>query len=82
MLTIGVHRKVTVNFMVEALNFIQNQSGVVPPRVAIENERTDEIAMGDVINRVKLIHRAFENKGKRNAQTLKGDKISFMSEIL
>ena len=25
MLTIGVHRKVTVNFMVEALNFIQNQ---------------------------------------------------------
>lgn len=61
---------------------------MVPPRVAIENERTDEIAMLDVIQRVRLIHRAFENKGKRmvgggagvagTSQNLKGDKISFM----
>ena len=87
MLTIGVHRRVTVNYMVEALNFIQNQAGVIPPRVAIENERTDEIAMADVIHRVRLIHKAFESKGKKaitngNAPNIKGDKISFMSEIL
>ena len=56
---------------------------MVPPRVAIENERTDEISMAEVIQRVRLIHRAFENKGKKlassgNAPNLKGDKISFM----
>ncbi len=55
--------------------------------MAIENERTDEIAMADVIHRVRLIHKAFENKGKKaitngNAPNIKGDKISFMSEIL
>lgn len=56
----------------------------MPTRVAIEEERTDEIAMGDVIGRVRLIHRAFEHKGKKAAQlngnpnNLKGDKISFM----
>ena len=48
--------------------------------------------MADVIQRVRLIHKAFENKGKKaNAgfagaggtqPNLKGDKISFMSEIL
>lgn len=55
----------------------------MPQRVAIKDERTDEIAMADVIQRVRLIHRAFENKGKKavlsgNAPNLKGDKISFM----
>jgi hypothetical protein len=68
MLTIGVHRKVTVNFMVEALNFIQNQAGVVPPRVILEGERTDEISMAEVIQRVKLIQKAFENRGKKVMQ--------------
>jgi hypothetical protein len=60
---------------------------VVPPRVTIEGERTDEIAMADVIQRVRLIHKAFDAKGKKantqgNAPNIKGDKISFMSEIL
>ena len=60
--------------------------------MTIEGERTDEISMADVIQRVRLIHKAFENKGKKaNAgfagaggtqPNLKGDKISFMSEIL
>lgn len=58
---------------------------MIPPRVPIENERTDEIAMADVIHRVRLIHKAFESKGKKASgmqPNLKGDKISFMSEIL
>jgi hypothetical protein len=47
--------------------------------------------MADVIQRVRLIHKAFENKGKKavgsiaaggTQPNLKGDKISFMSEIL
>lgn len=66
----------------------------MPPRVAIEGERIDEISMVDVIQRVRLIHRAFENKGKKpgvatggagmggTQPNLRGDKISFMSEIL
>jgi hypothetical protein len=57
---------------------------VVPPRVILEGERTDEIAMAEVIQRVKLIQKAFENRGKKATQgggaagALKGDKISFM----
>ena len=46
--------------------------------------------MAEVIQRVRLIHKAFENKGKKTGAiaaggtqpNLKGDKISFMSEIL
>ena len=38
---------------------------MVPPRVTIEGERTDEIAMADVIQRVRLIHKAFDAKGKK-----------------
>jgi hypothetical protein len=50
--------------------------------------------MAEVIQRVKLIQKAFENRGKKTNQqpaggatggvggNLKGDKISFMSEIL
>jgi len=79
MLTIGVHRKVGVNFMVDALNFIQNQAGVIPAKAQLDDVRLDEIAISDVIQRVRLIHRAFEKKNKKN---LKGDKISFLSEII
>jgi hypothetical protein len=30
MLTIGLHRKIAVNYMIDALNFVQNQAGVIP----------------------------------------------------
>ena len=45
MLTIGVHRKATVKFMMDALNFIQNQAGTLPKKAFIspgsvpENQR-------------------------------------------
>ena len=67
---------------------------MVPPRVILDGERTDEISMAEVIQRVKLIQKAFDNRGKKTNQqpaggatggvggNLKGDKISFMSEIL
>ena len=65
MLTIGVQRGVTVAYMLEALNFIQNQAGTVPPKVAIENQRCDEINMLDVGNRVRLLARTYEGKGRK-----------------
>jgi hypothetical protein len=65
MLTIGIQRSVTVGYMVEALNFIQNQAGAVPPKVAIENERSDEIGLMDVIGRVRLLSRIYESKGRK-----------------
>jgi hypothetical protein len=37
MLTIGVHRKVAVNFMIDALNFIQNQAGAIPLKSHLED---------------------------------------------
>lgn len=45
----------------------------------MDDVRVDEIAIGDVIQRVRLINRAFEKKTKKN---IKGEKISFMSEII
>lgn len=33
MLTIGVHRRAVSKFMMDALNFIQNQAGVLPKKV-------------------------------------------------
>lgn len=49
MLTIGVHRKVSVNFMIDALNFIQNQAGVIPQKALLDDMRVDEINIGDVV---------------------------------
>lgn len=37
LMCIGVHRKVAVNYMIDALNFIQNQAGVVPQKVLLDN---------------------------------------------
>ena len=36
MLTIGVHRKATVKFMMDALNFMQNQAGTMPKKVYVQ----------------------------------------------
>ena len=36
LLCIGVHRKIAVNYMIDALNFVQNQAGLVPPKVNLE----------------------------------------------
>jgi len=63
MLTIGVHRKLAVAQMVDALNFVQNQAGVIPQKVMLDGIE-DSIQIADVINRVRLIHRDFEKAGR------------------
>ena len=68
MLTIGVHRKSTVKFMMDALNFIQNQAGTMSKKVYaqslgnLEVPKTDQISVYDVVQRVKIINRAFERQ--------------------
>ena len=52
---------------------------MLPPKAHEENNRMDEICITDVANKVRLIHKAFEKKAKK---TVKGEKISFMSEII
>ena len=55
MLTIGVHRRAAVKFMQDALNFIQNQAGVMPKKVYAttgvgpDAQLTDQIAVFDVV---------------------------------
>ena len=39
LLCIGVHRKIAVNYMIDALNFVQNQAGAVPPKVDLDYEQ-------------------------------------------
>lgn len=41
MLTIAVHRRGTSKFMLDALNFIQNQAGVLPKKVYANQGGTD-----------------------------------------
>ena len=36
LLCIGVHRKIAVADMIDALNFLQNQAGVVPAKVLLD----------------------------------------------
>ena len=61
-MSIGVHRKISVQHMIDALNFVQNQAGVIPDKVQLDNSQ-DSIQITDVVARVRAIHRAFEAKG-------------------
>lgn len=65
MLTIGIKRKVTVYQMIEALNFIQNQAGVIPPKLQIGSIE-DQILIIDVVSRVRNIHKALEKQKEKD----------------
>lgn len=60
MLTIGVNRKWAVGYMTNALGFIQNQAGALPVKQHLEDERKDYIPIIDVVQRIKVIQRAFD----------------------
>ena len=62
MLTIGVHRRAAVSYMTNALSFIQNQAGALPPKTADEDKPQDYIPIIDVVTRIKVIQRAFDKK--------------------
>ena len=61
LLCIGVHRKIAVSDMIDALNFVQNQAGVVPQSVLLDSV-CDSIQVHDVVARCRLINRAFESR--------------------
>ena len=54
--------------MMDALNFIQNQAGTMSKKVYaqslgnLEVPKTDQISVYDVVQRVKIINRAFERQ--------------------
>jgi hypothetical protein len=39
LLCIGVHRKIAVNYMIDALNFVQNQAGLIPQKVVLDKKQ-------------------------------------------
>ena len=85
MLTIGVHRRATVKFMMDALNFIQNQAGAMPKKVydRFTDKKQDYLSVFDVITRIKLISRASEKNKPDNALDTPGDnqpKTSFLAK--
>jgi len=79
LLCIGVHRKVAISYMIDALNFLQNQAGVVPQKVLLENN-LDSIQITDVVARVRAINRAFESG--IGSKGLQQQKISFIEELI
>lgn len=78
LMCIGVHRKISVSNMIDALNFVQNQAGMVPQKVLLDHV-ADSIQVHDVVARCRLINRAFE---MRDARQPKNDRISFIQEII
>jgi len=54
--------------MVEALNFIQNQAGVIPSKAINEEaQRMDEINVGDVFARVLALVSYFKKGGYKSS---------------
>lgn len=53
--------------MVEALNFIQNQAGVIPSKaISEESTKMDEINVGDVFARVVALVSYFKKGGVKS----------------
>lgn len=70
LITVGEHRKVTVNYMVDALNFIQNQAGVIPSKALNEETaKMDELNVGDVFSRVISLVSYFKKHGQKSYQS-------------
>jgi len=72
MMTIATDRQGTLQMMVDAFKFLESQAGnaslMVKQRQGVDESRTDEVAIADVISSVRLIHKAFlkkEQKGRK-----------------
>ncbi len=73
------NRKEAIKNMVEALNFIQHQAGVVPHKgPTLEDARIDEINVNDVMSRVRLIHKGIEKRTKKAIMSSDTNKATFM----
>ena len=82
LLCIGVHRKIAVNYMIDALNFVQNQAGLVPPKVEAP-VATDSMQVVDIVARCRQIHRAFELRDRKAGGGAQApEKVSFIGEIV
>mmetsp|Transcript_7309 Transcript_7309/g.6498 ORF Transcript_7309/g.6498 Transcript_7309/m.6498 type:complete len:131 (+) Transcript_7309:1531-1923(+) len=78
MMTIAEGRKESLQMMVEALKFLESQAGntgiLSKQKAVIDESRTDEVEVADVISAIRLINKAFlkqETKGKHSHKFLK-----------
>lgn len=78
MMTIAEERKESLQIMVDAFKFIESQAGnaglLAKQKNTMDESRTDEIDIADVISSVRLIHKAFvksEAKTKKTSKYIK-----------
>lgn len=66
MMSIGEDRKETLQMMVDAFKFLESQAGnaglMSKQKNTMDESRTDEIDVADVISAVRLLHKAYIKK--------------------
>lgn len=78
-LTTAEDRYQALNFMADALQFIQNTAGVVPPRGDTKDSPAlDEYSFVDTMLRIKNIQKVFEKRVKK----IGTEKVSFINEMM
>lgn len=73
MMTIAIDRKDSLKMMVDAFKFLENQAGnagvMAKQKNTMDESRTDEVDVADVISSVRLLYKALikkEEKDKKN----------------
>jgi hypothetical protein len=82
-LCIAEERHQVLNLMVEAVSFIRNTAGVVPPRGDGQDRINEDESFSfiDILLRIKNIQKIYEKRMK--AYTIKDkEKTSFINELL
>ena len=69
MMTIAEDRKETLQMMVESFKFLENQAGnaglIAKQKNTMDESRTDEVEIADVISAVRLLYKAFVKKEEK-----------------
>jgi hypothetical protein len=76
MMTIAEDRKETLQMMVDAFKFLENQAGPVGKNkiggggmTAMDEARTDEIEIGDVMSTVRLVYKTMLKKEEKQKKS-------------
>ncbi len=74
MMTIASDRTAALAMMVSSFKFIEKQAGnsglVNKAKGGMDESRTDEVDIGDVMSSVRLIHKAFQKKEARGKKPM------------
>jgi hypothetical protein len=75
MMTIAEDRKETMSMMIEAFKFLENQAGSVGKgklgagMTAMDEARTDEIEIGDVMSTIRLQYKTLLKKEEKTKKS-------------